>query len=149
MKSYEVDSIAVLNGRKPVKMAVPNNCIHFKRSNTAYTFRDCDSFNQKNFYSCNTNDVDHQMNNCLDEVENLKSEFDARKVGFNCFVSMVSKFVFRNAELSSAVIPTVLPKLSPMVFLSAQKKKSSLCMKDRQMDQVQIGFNVKVQMLID
>ena len=89
------------------------------------------------------------MNNCLREVENLKSEFDARKVGFNCFVFMVSKFVFRNAELNSAVIPNVLPKLSPMAFLSAQPKKSSLCMKNRQMDQVQIGFNVKVQMSID
>ena len=80
MKSHKVDSIAVLNGRKPAKMAVPNNCIQFERSKTTYTFKDCDSFNQKDFYSCNTNDVDHQMNNCLREVKNLKSEFDARKV---------------------------------------------------------------------
>lgn len=69
----------VLSGRKPAQLSVPNNCIRFKTKRSGFTFRDCNKWNRQ-FFSCNVNKVDHQMNSCLTEIEDLKSEFDARRV---------------------------------------------------------------------
>ena len=78
-KSYEVKSIPVLSGKKPAQLSFPNNCIRFKKKKSGFTFKDCDQWN-RSFYSCDVNSVDHQMNSCLNEMENLKSEFVARRV---------------------------------------------------------------------
>ena len=82
MTSFLVASMPVLSGQKPVQLTIPNDCIRFEMEKVSYTFHDCDEWS-RGFYACSVNKVHHQMNRCLNEIENLRSELDVQKVSYD------------------------------------------------------------------
>ena len=122
MTSFEVASMPVLSGQKPVQLTIPNDCIRFEMEKVSYTFHDCDEWSRE-FYACNVNKVHHQMNRCLNDIEDLRSELDVQKVSYG----LCNRFqrTFRIVASNMRLTLNAKLLLSKMVFLSALSNQSN------------------------